>query len=861
MTASRNSDHTPLMQQYLAIKARHTDMLVLFRMGDFYELFYDDARRAARLLNITLTSRGESAGKPVIMAGVPHHALDQYLARLIKAGESIAIAEQVGEVGVDKGPVRREVTRIVTPGTATDEALLDARAQTLLAAVSRNADQFGLAWLELSTGRFSVLQTRRETELQAELQRLCPSELLIADDDSAPATPSLPARPRPPWHFERDSAWRLLTAQFGTRDLRGFGAEDLGAAIGAAGALLQYVQDTQRSALPHLAGLRVEQPEEALLLDAATRRNLEIDRSISGAHDFTLVSVLDRCVTTMGARALHRWLTRPLRDHDALRGRHDAIASLLVPDASRGSAGERLRIALKDIVDLERILARIALRSARPRDLGGLAASLRELPQVAAAIAGLDTALLGHLGEQLGEHGTLAAHLAAALAEELPLLAKDGGVFRHGFDAALDELRQLADNADGFLADLEARERARTGIDALKVGYNRVHGYYIELGKTHAAKVPADYTRRQTLTHYERYITEELKRFEDQVLSARDRALARERQLYESLLDRLGSELVPLQACARALAELDVLACFAERAHALNLVRPELVDMACIDIRAGRHPVVEQTSSQPFVPNDVQFDDDRRLLVITGPNMGGKSTYMRQTALIVLLAHTGCFVPAASARIGPVDRIFTRIGASDDLASGQSTFMVEMSETANILHNATDRSLVLMDEIGRGTSTYDGLSLARAVAEHLAIEVRAFCLFATHYFELTALADVLPRIDNVHLDAAEYGTAEGEKLVFLHQVKPGPASRSFGLQVAALAGVPPPVIRAARIHLDELERKPAAPVAAQPQLSLFSAPPPSPAVEMLEGLDPDALSPREALDALYRLKAALKSGR
>ncbi|MES0874508.1 DNA mismatch repair protein MutS [Sinimarinibacterium thermocellulolyticum] len=872
MTASRDSDHTPLMQQYLAIKARHADMLVLFRMGDFYELFYDDARRAARLLNITLTSRGESAGKPVIMAGIPHHALDQYLARLIKAGESVAIAEQVGEVGVEKGPVRREVTRIVTPGTATDDALLDARAQTLLAAACKHGEHFGLAWLELSSGRFCVMQTTRRDELHAELQRLRPSELLVADDGHGADLAALagtPQRPRPPWHFERDSAWRLLTTQFGTRDLRGFGAEDLAAAIAAAGALLQYVKDTQRSALPHLTGLRVEQAEDALLLDAPTRRNLEIDRSISGAHDFTLLSVLDRCVTAMGARALHRWLTRPLRDHAVLRARHDAVANLLDGDAYNGSGAERLRAALKDIVDLERILARVALRSARPRDLGGLAASLCQLPQVAAAIDGLEAPLLRQLGEQLGEHDALAAQLRAALADELPLLARDGGVFRAGYDADLDALRALAYNADGFLAELEARERARTGVDALKVGYNRVHGYYIELGKTHAAKVPPDYVRRQTLTHYERYITEELKRFEDQVLSARDRALARERQLYEALLDRLAAQLAPLQACAQALAELDVLACFAERSHALRLSRPQLVDEICIDIRAGRHVVVEQTSTQPFVPNDVHLDADRRLLMITGPNMGGKSTYMRQTALIVLLAHTGCFVPAERARIGVIDRIFTRIGAADDLASGQSTFMVEMSETANILHNATARSLVLMDEIGRGTSTYDGLSLARAVAEHLALRVRALCLFATHYFELTTLAETLDGVANVHLDAAEYaaGDGEGERLVFLHEVKPGPASRSFGLQVAALAGVPQTVIRAARAHLEALERATATPPASSPQLSLWAAPvepAPSalaPVLELLDDLDPDALSPREALDALYRLKDAAKTVR
>ncbi|WP_234981471.1 DNA mismatch repair protein MutS [Fontimonas thermophila] len=845
------------MQQYLGIKAQYPDTLVLFRMGDFYELFYEDARKAARLLNITLTSRGESAGSPIVMAGVPHHALEQYLARLIKAGESVVIAEQVGEVGAEKGPVRREVTRIITPGTATDDALLDARAQTLLAAVCRMRDAYGLAWLELSSGRFSVLQTAQTTDLLGELQRLRPSELLVPEDLSLP-TAGFMTRPRPVWHFDTASAYRLLVEQFQTRDLRGYGCEDLPAAIAAAGALLQYLKDTQKSALPHITGLRVEALSDALILDATTRRNLEIDRSLSGAHDCTLLSVLDRCITTMGARALGRWLTRPVRDHAELNARYDAIACLLGEDPQGDCGAARLRKALDDIADLERILARIALRTARPRDLVGLRASLERLPAVHAAVSGLEAPRLRNLAQRIGDHGALAAYLRSALTDEPPLLVKDGGVFRTGFDPLLDELRTLSENADGYLTDLETRERARTGIDTLKVGYNRVHGYYIEVGKTHAHKIPADYTRRQTLTHCERYITEELKTFEDRVLSARDRALAREKQLYDALLDRLNVELRSLQDTAQALAELDVLACFAERSQTLNFCRPQLVDTPCLEIRAGRHPVVEQTINEPFVPNDIALDDTTRLLIITGPNMGGKSTYMRQTALIVLLAHAGCYVPAESARIGPIDRIFTRIGASDDLASGQSTFMVEMTETANILHNATAQSLVLMDEIGRGTSTYDGLSLARAVAEYLATTVRAFCLFATHYFELTALAQTLPGIANVHLDAVEYRGSEGERLVFLHRVKPGPANRSYGLQVAALAGVPAAVIRAARAHLHELEHKPMQnPDTASAQLPLF-APAPSPVLALLDELDPDTLSPREALDALYRLKAACK---
>ncbi|MES2489955.1 MAG: DNA mismatch repair protein MutS [Pseudomonadota bacterium] len=853
MTAAPFADHTPLMQQYLGIKAQHPDALVLFRMGDFYELFYDDARKAVRLLNITLTQRGESAGSPIIMAGVPYHAIEQYLARLIKAGESVAIAEQVGEVGVDKGPVRREVVRIITPGTATEEALLDPRSQNLLAAVSSTRDRFGLAWLELSSGRFSVLETTRLADLVAELQRLRPSELL-APDGAMPELPGSTPRSRPVWHFDQASAYRLLTEQFQTKDLRGFGCEDMDAAIGAAGALLQYVQETQKSALPHLTGLRSENPDETLILDASTRRNLEIDRSISGSHDFTLLSVIDRCITHMGSRALHRWMTRPLRQKLALDARYQAIASLL-----DNGGYKTLRDALKDIADMERILARVALRSARPRDLIGLSQSLNALPGIQASVTGIEASLVMTLAQRLGEHRELAASLQTCLADNPPMLVKDGGVFRMGYDSTLDELRRLSENADGYLLDLETRERARSGIDSMKVGYNRVHGYYLEVSKLHAAKVPADFTRRQTLTNAERYITEELKKFEDQVLSARDRALAREKELYEALLDRLARHLQPLQASAAAIAELDVLANYAERAQSLNLTRPELVDTACVEIRAGRHPVVEQTLTGPFVPNDLSLDDGTRLLIITGPNMGGKSTFMRQTALIVLLAHAGCFVPAESARIGPIDRIFTRIGASDDLATGQSTFMVEMSETANILHNATEQSLVLMDEIGRGTSTYDGLSLARACAEHLSASTRAFTLFATHYFELTALADSLENVENVHLDAAEYSSDKGDRLVFLHHVKPGPANRSYGLQVASLAGVPQAVIRNARIYLQQLENR-AAPAAATPvaaaaapQMSLFEAPP-SPALKLLDGLDPDALSPREALELVYQLK-------
>jgi len=845
--------HTPLMQQYLAIKAGVPDLLLLFRMGDFYELFYDDARKAARLLNITLTQRGESAGVPIPMAGVPVHALDTYLARLVKLGESAAICEQVGEVGVEKGPVRREVVRVVTPGTVTEDALLDPRRANVMAAVCCVNDRHGLAWLELSSGHFAVLEAARGADLATEIARLRPAELLVPEGYGGERA-GIAAHSRPPWHFDAASAQRLLTKQFGTRDLKGFGCEGLPAAVAAAGALLQYVQETQKSLLPHLRGLRTESLDEALGLDAVTRRNLEIDRTLAGDRERSLLAVIDTCRTHMGSRQLARWLTRPLRDRKELDARYAAIERLL--DDGRF---QQLRHELTDLADLERITARIALKSARPRDLAGLAEGLGRLPRIAAAIAGAGAPRLNELEGRLGWHAELAAHLRAALADELPVLVKDGGVFRAGFDATLDRLRTLSDSADGFLLELEKKERARTGIETLKVGYNRVHGFYIEVGRAHAERIPTEYTRRQTLKGQERYITEELKAFEDQVLSARDRALAREKELYDLLLAHLGAQLAALQATAQAIAELDALACYAERAQALALVRPRLADAPGLEIRGGRHLVVEQHSSEPFVPNDLALDESRRLLVITGPNMGGKSTYMRQTALIVVLAHAGSFVPAEAATIGPFDRIFTRIGAADDLASGQSTFMVEMTETANILHNATDRSLVLMDEIGRGTSTYDGLSLARASAEWLARRTRAFTLFATHYFELTELAQTVPGVANVHLDAAEYSADGVEKLVLLHRVQPGPANRSFGLQVAALAGVPKPVIEQARGYLKVLEANHLAPAAPTPQQELPLARAENvEALRLLDGVDPDRLSPKEALELVYRLKEARK---
>jgi len=848
------AQHTPMMQQYLGIKADYPHMLVFYRMGDFYELFYDDAEQAARLLDITLTKRGKSAGSAIPMAGVPYHAAEGYLAKLVKQGQSVAIAEQIGDPALSKGPVERKVVRIVTPGTVTDEALLEERRDNLLGALLERDGRFGLAVLDLGSGRFSVQQLDSTEALASELERLRPAELLLAEDYKPPVKGQGGITRRPEWHFDLDSAIHLLTRQFGTQDLGGFGCSDLPLAVSAAGCLLQYVSETQQSALPHIGGLTVERRGDAIVIDAATRRNLELDRSMTGQHQYTLAGLLDRTATPMGSRLLRRWINRPLRDIDKVRGRHQAIAELGEQAAWRGLAE-----LLAGIGDVERILARVALKTARPRDLATLRDALGMLPDVHNALAGLNSPLLGELHEELGEHPDSHALLVKAIIDNPPVVIRDGGVLAEGYDAELDELRNLSSNADQFLLDLEARERERSGIDSLKVSYNRVHGYYIEISRAKTAELPADYVRRQTLKGVERYITPELKKFEDQVLSARERALAREKSLYEALLDQLQPAIGVLQLCAAALAALDVLANLAERAESLDLVMPELSDEPGVLIEGGRHPVVEQVSDQPFVANDVRFDDARRMLVITGPNMGGKSTYMRQTALIVLLAYAGGFVPAQRAVLGPIDRIFSRIGASDDLAGGRSTFMVEMEETANILNNATDQSLVLMDEIGRGTSTFDGLSLAWACAVDLARRVRAFTLFATHYFELTTLPEEYPGIANVHLDAVEHG----DSIVFLHSVKEGPANQSYGLQVAGLAGVPRSVIAQARKRLRELETAARAHADRdQPQLALFGQEPASseptatdPLRERLTAVRPDELSPRQALDLLYELRS------
>jgi len=855
-----------MMQQYLRIKAEHPETLLFYRMGDFYELFFDDARKASTLLDIALTARGQSDGQPIPMAGVPFHALDAYLAKLLRRGQSAVICEQIGDPATTKGPVERRVVRVVTPGTVTEESLLEEHRENLLVAVHPDRttkDTFGIATLDLGSGRFSVLTVPNGDALAAELERLKPAELLISEDTRLSLLSEQPGlRQQPPWHFDPDSGQRLLCQQFGTKDLTGFGCDSpLLAAV--AGSLLQYAKDTQRSALPHIQGLTVERREETLILDAVTRRNLEISESLNQTPQNTLAGIMDRTETPMGSRLFRRWLGRPLRDRGLLRLRHRCIAALMgTPEAE--AARERLR----HVGDMERILARVALGSARPRDLVQLGRGLGTLPAFHHALSPLNTPLLTELLEAMGEHPELQALLARAIVESPPILIREGGVIAPGYDAELDELRNLERDAEQFLAEMEQRERSATGINTLKVGFNRVHGYYIELGRAQADKAPENYIRRQTLKGAERYITPELKAFEDKILSAQERALAREKILYEALLGELHQHLGALQRTASALAEIDVLLNLTRRAVELDLRAPEFSDQPGIRIRGGRHLVVEQVLDEPFVANDLDLDEQRRMLIITGPNMGGKSTYMRQTALIVLLACMGSFVPAEKAVIGPVDRIFTRIGAADDLAGGRSTFLVEMTETANILHNATEQSLVLMDEIGRGTSTYDGLSLAFASALHLAEKTRAFTLFATHYFELTDLPARVASVANVHLDAIEHG----HKIVFLHHVKEGAADRSYGIQVAALAGIPPSVLDKAREMLKELESgaRPSPLPSPQPsplppspsandtaQLPLFSSDSSHDVIHALTAIDPDALSPRKALEVLYGLKALL----
>jgi len=849
-----------MMQQYLRLKAQHADMLLFYRMGDFYELFFDDAVRAAKLLDITLTQRGASNGQPIKMAGVPYHAAEQYLARLVKLGESVAICEQIGDPATSKGPVERKVVRIVTPGTVTDSALLEEKRDNLLLALHQRSGKMGLAWLNLASGQFFVCETSADS-LPAEIERLQPSEILHAENASPPSNSHAALKSLPDWHFDLDAARRTLCQQFATLDLAGFGCDDFSAGLEAAGALLGYARLTQGQAINHLRGMQVYSADRYVRMDAATRRNLEITQTLRGEPAPTLLSLLDTCATNMGSRLLNHWLHHPLRNRMVLGARLDAVEQL-------SGLHRTVHDHLKPCVDVERITARIALRSARPRDLSGLRDTLAQLPQLQTALAGrIETrhsrrvgfqsdlqnrSLIASLADVLQADAQLVSVLQNSLKPEPASVLREGGVIADNFDAELDELRGIQNNCGDFLLALEARERARTGIATLKVEYNRVHGFYIEVTHAQSANVPDDYRRRQTLKNAERYITPELKTFEDKALSANERALAREKFLYEQLLDQLAPFIPQLQHIAAAIAELDVLATFAERAATLDFSAPQFSDDAQISITQGRHPVVEQQVEQ-FTPNDTALSEARRTLLITGPNMGGKSTYMRQVAIIALLAHVGCFVPAQRAVLGEIDQIFTRIGASDDLASGRSTFMVEMTETANILHNATEKSLVLVDEIGRGTSTFDGLALAYAIARHLLEKNRSYTLFATHYFELTRLAEEFAQLANVHLSAIEHQ----HSIVFLHSVNEGAASQSYGLQVAALAGVPNGVIRTAKRQLLKLEQNSAA---QNPQGDLFDRKPEMPEPEehpvlkSLRDLHPDELSPKEALEKIYQLK-------
>ncbi len=862
-----------MMQQFLRIKAQHQDSLLFYRMGDFYELFFEDAKRAANILDITLTARGKAGGEPIPMCGIPFHAADRYLAKLVAAGVSVAICEQIGDPATSKGPVERQVVRIITPGTVSDEALLDERRDNCLLAISAaegsagKQKTYGIAFINISSGRFVLSEMQGLDALSSEIGRIQPAEILLQEElTEVEAALNHPAkRRRPIWEFEIENANRILTEHFNTRDLSAFDCQDLGAALQAAGCLIQYARETQKSDLPHIQGIQVERQEDSVILDAASRRNLELDSNLAGGKDNTLLSVIDRTATSMGSRLLSRWINRPLRDRAQLQRRQQAVAAL-----KADYRFEALHELLKHIGDLERIIARLGLRSARPRDLAKLRDGLSQLPELQTQLAAMTATYIGELATRIAEFPKQSELLTRALEENPPVVIREGGVIATGYDAELDELRNLSSNAGQYLIDLEQQEKARTGLGTLKVGYNRVHGYYIEISKGQAdTELPAEYVRRQTLKNAERFITPELKEFEDKVLSARSKSLSREKALYDALLEELATELTGLIASAEALAELDVLNCFAERAVNLEYCEPELSSEPGITIEGGRHPVVEKVTKDAFVANDLCLNPKQKMLIITGPNMGGKSTYMRQTALIVLLALCGSHVPATAVKLGPIDRIFTRIGSSDDLAGGRSTFMVEMTETANILHNATADSLVLMDEIGRGTSTFDGLSLAWAASVYIAEQVQAYTLFATHYFELTILPETFATIVNVHLDAIEHDNG----IVFLHAVKAGPANQSYGLQVAQLAGIPRAVIDKARDKLQQLERetpaqasnttsKPAAASAASPsepfQGEMFATAP-HPAVDFLKRLEVDDITAKEALKILYELKQKAES--
>jgi len=851
---STEQHHTPMMRQYLAIKAQHPDELLFYRMGDFYELFFTDAAQAADALGITLTARGSSAGEPIPMCGVPFHAVDTYLAKLVQRGVSVAICEQIGDPATSIGPVERKVMRIVTPGTLTEESLLDAGRDNLIAAISADGTSFGLATLDISSGRFELAEHPVETSLVSELHRLSPAEILLMDNQEYPliATQHAGSRCRSEWEFDLTSARAALTKQFNVRNLAGFDCDDMDLGLRAAGCLLAYVQETQRTELPHINRLKKLTSDEAVHIDGSSRRNLELTLNIHGGEEHTLFAVLNKTATSMGGRLLQRWINRPIRSRQVLSGRMDAIDRIV-----QGKHADPMFSCLRNIGDIERILARVALRSARPRDIARLRDALAILPELSDLLGAIDADRIAQLAQKCKPLPELARELEKAVIENPPVVIREGGVIKKGYDDELDELRSISENAAEYLIKLETEEREVTGLSTLKVGYNRVHGYYIEISKSQAEKAPAHYVRRQTLKNAERFITPELKTFEDKALSSKSRALAREKHLYDELLELLVGQLTLLQDLADAISELDVINTLAERSVTLQLVRPVLTQDPALEIEQGRHLVVEQTMDGTFIANDLDLGGETQLLIITGPNMGGKSTYMRQCAIITLLAHIGCFVPARSASIGAIDRIFTRIGSSDDLASGRSTFMVEMTETALILNNATPHSLVLLDEIGRGTSTFDGLSLAWAVANSIATDIGALTLFATHYFELTALPENLAQTRNVHLAAREFG----EDIVFMYAVNDGPASQSYGLQVAKLAGVPQSVIRIAQEKLRQLEENEVRMDAHPAQADLFvaAATEPDELRTRLQGLDVDSLSPRDALDLIYELHGLSKN--
>ncbi len=845
------TSHPPMIRQYLSIKADYPNDLLFYRMGDFYELFFEDAVVAADLLEITLTSRGKNRGTPIPMCGVPFHAVDNYLSRLVAMGRSAVICEQVGDPNATRGPVERRVQRIVTPGTLTEESLLDATHESVLMAINTYAAKHhyaGVAWINLSTGLFSVAATRSRTELSTLVDSVRPTEVLVPEGAKEKWDNATP-RQLDPLRFDSALGTSMLANHFGTKDLTGFGIAKLDLVVGAAAAALTYAQEACRQPLDFIEAIRLHSDSSILHMDAQTRRNLEIDRRIQSSDQHgTLFDVVDFTATPMGSRLVRHWLNEPCRDIEIVRARHEVVEGLLEQRMS-----DSLAKTLRPVGDLQRIVTRIAMGTATPRDLVRTKVAIQCHSQVLELIEKLD---LPNEIEALAQHSGLNKVrnlIERAIVDEPPATSREGGMIAQGFDAALDELRAVRSEASNYLQDLEQRERDRTGVPTLRVGHNRVHGYYIELTRAQSSEVPDDYVRRQTLKNTERFVTQELWEFEEKYLRSESDALEREKRLYADLVATIGESAKQLRQAADALARIDVLNGFAEAAREHGYIRPEFTDSSSLSIEDGKHPVLSAGPGLDFVPNSIDMHEFRRMLVVTGPNMGGKSTYMRQTALIVILAYAGSFVPAKRAVIGPIDGIFTRIGASDDLSGGQSTFMVEMTETANILHNATSSSLVLLDEIGRGTSTYDGLALALAIAHSMAQTVRAFTLFSTHYFELTALAQKLETVHNVHLNAVEHN----RKVVFLHSVEDGPASQSYGIHVARLAGIPGRVLQHARNQLHKLEQL-AIKSGESNYIDLFEEhleheDYDHPAIERLRQTDLDELSPRAAHELLYEL--------